>query len=55
MIISSDFVQFCKLALSLLRYTKLKSVILDSFQFEKFWSHISKVMAKDKKVNIAVT
>ncbi len=29
--------------------------ISESFEFQKFWSHNMKVMAKDRKVNIAAT
>ncbi len=28
---------------------------MDSFEFQKFWTHNTKAVAKDKKVNIGVT
>jgi hypothetical protein len=40
---------------SLLLFSKFLGKILDSFQLQKFQTQNTKAMAKDKKVNIAVT
>ncbi len=53
MIIFSPFIQFHNFAFS--QYLKFYNIILDSFEFCKFQAHNEKTMAKDKKVNIAVT
>jgi hypothetical protein len=51
----NNFIQFCNFALSLLQFLKIVGIISDSFELLKFWTHYTKAMAKDKKVNIAVT
>ncbi len=53
--ILSSFIHFHNFGLPLLRYSKFYSKISDSSEFWKFWTHNAKAMAKDKKVNIAVT
>jgi hypothetical protein len=55
MIISSCFAYFCKFSLSLTRFSKFYSRILDPFEFWKFQTRNQKAMAKVKKANIAVT
>ncbi len=47
--------QFCNFALLLLHYSKFDGTILDSLEFQKFWTHNTKQIAKNKKDNIAVT
>ncbi len=41
--------------LSLSHYSKFYGRIFDSFEFQKFLTQTEKMMAKDKKVNIAVS
>jgi hypothetical protein len=55
MIITCCFPNFCNFSLSLSRLSKFYTRISDSVKFQKFWTHNLKAMAKDKKVNIAVT
>jgi hypothetical protein len=51
----SSFVQFHNFPPSLLHYSKFYSKISGSSEFWKFWTHHAKAMAKNQKVNIAVT
>jgi len=55
MIILSRFTKFCTFSLLLLHYSKFYCKFLNSFEFCKIQTHNLKAMAKDKKVNIAVT
>ena len=55
MITLSHLIQFCNFALSPLRESKFYSRISDSFEFWKYQTLNAKAMAKNKKVNIAVT
>ncbi len=55
MIISPNFVQFNNFVLSLFQFSNYFGNISDSFKLPKFWTHNMKAMAKDKRVNIAVT
>ncbi len=52
---SSNSAQFCNFELLLLQLLKFFGKLLGSFELQKFQTKNMKAMAKDKKVNIAVT
>jgi hypothetical protein len=54
-VLNDNLFQFHTFMISLLQFSKIFSKILDSFTLQKFWTRNLKLMAKDKKVNIAVT
>ncbi len=51
MTVSSNYVQFCDFELSILHNSNIFINILNSFEFQKFWSHKVKAMAKRQKIN----
>jgi hypothetical protein len=51
MMISSNFVQFCDFALSLLHYLKFERRFLVSSEFRKLQTHNAKAWATDTKAN----
>ncbi len=53
-VILYNFVRFHNFALSYLAVLKFFGIILDSFEHRQFWTHNTKAMANDKKVNITV-
>jgi hypothetical protein len=55
MIVSSNFVQFQNFALSSSKFLKIFGNNLDSFELQKFWTHNTKAMSKDRIFNIAIT
>ena len=55
MISNKDFIQFCNLALSLFQFLIIFSKISNFFELQNFQTHNTKLMAKDKKADSAVT
>jgi hypothetical protein len=54
-IISSNFAEFCNLSLPLMPIQNFSATFQSLSKFWKFQSHNTKVMSRDKKVNITVT
>ncbi len=52
--ISSTFIEFCNLSVLLLPIQNFRGILV-SFKFQKFQSRNTKVVANNKKVNIAAT